>query len=143
MDEHEEYLEASRREQEEQATIPHALSARYDRRIGRVVVRLSSGLEISFSPRDAQGLETATWEQLREIEIDPPGFGLHFPALDADLYIPALLEGFFGSKRWMAGRLGATGGRSRSAAKVSAARKNGRAGGRPRKAATAAVAGGS
>jgi hypothetical protein len=135
MDEHKEYLEASRRGQEMLAAIPHALSARYDRRIGRVVVRLSTGLEISFSPRDAQGLETATWEQLREIEIDPPGFGIHFPKLDADLYLPALLEGFMGSKRWMAGRLGATGGRSRSAAKVSAARKNGRAGGRPRKAA--------
>jgi hypothetical protein len=140
MDEHEEYLEASRREQEELATIPHALSARYDRRIGRVVVGLSNGLEISFSPRDAQGLETATWEQLREIVIDPPGFGLHFPALDADLYIPALLEGFFGSKRWMAGRLGASGGRSKSLAKASAARQNGRSGGRPRKAATVVAA---
>jgi hypothetical protein len=143
MDEHEEYLEASRREQEDLATVPHALSARYDRRIGRIVVCLSNGLEISFSPRNAQGLETATWEQLREIEIYPTGSGLHFPALDADLYIPALLEGFFGSKRWMAGRLGATGGRSKSAAKVSAARKNGRAGGRPRKIATVVLAGGS
>jgi hypothetical protein len=143
MDEHEEYLEANRRGQEMLATIPHAVSARYDRRIGRIVVGLNNGLEISFSPRNAQGLETATVEQLREIEIDPPGFGLHFPALDADLYIPALLEGVFGSKRWMASRLGATGGRSRSAAKASAARKNGRAGGRPRKIATAAVAAGS
>ena len=143
MDEHREFVGANRRGQEMLDTIPHALSARYDRRIGRVVVRLSTGLEISFSPRDTQGLETATGEQLREIEIDPPGFGLHFPALDADLYIPALLEGFFGSKRWMAGRLGATGGRSRSAVKASAARKNGRSGGRPRKAATAAMAGSS
>jgi hypothetical protein len=140
MDEHKEFLEANRRGQEMLAAIPHALSARYDRRIGRIVVRLSTGLEISFSPRDAQGLETATWEQLREIEIDPPGFGLHFPALDADLYLPALLEGFLGSKRWMAGRLGATGGRSTSPAKVLAARNNGKAGGRPRKTATATAA---
>jgi hypothetical protein len=138
MDEHEEYLEANRRGQEMLATIPHAVSARYDRRIGRVVVRLSTGLEISFSPRDAQGLETATWEQLREIEIDPPGFGLHFPALDADLYIPALLEGFFGSKRWMAARLGELGGKAKSAAKARASRANGRLGGRPKKVATAA-----
>jgi hypothetical protein len=138
MDEHEEYLEANRRGQEMLATIPHAVSARYDRRIGRVVVRLSTGLEISFSPRDAQGLETATWEQLREIEIDPPGFGLHFPALDADLYIPALLEGFFGSKRWMAARLGELGGKTKSAAKAQASRANGRLGGRPKKVATAA-----
>ena len=138
MDEHEEFLEANRRGQEMLATIPHALSARYDRRISRVVVRLSTGLEISFSPRDAQGLEAATWEQLQQIEIDPPGFGLHFPALDADLYIPALLEGFFGSKRWMAARLGELGGKARSAAKARASRANGRMGGRPKKAATAA-----
>ena len=32
------------------------LSARCDRRIGRIVIRLSSGLEIAFSPHDAQGL---------------------------------------------------------------------------------------
>jgi hypothetical protein len=138
MDEHEEYLEASRREQEEQATTPHAVSARYDRRIGRVVVGLSNGLEISFSPRNAQGLETATWEQLQEIEIYPTGSGLHFPALDADLYIPALLEGVFGSKRWMAARLGELGGKTRSAAKARASRANGRMGGRPKKVATAA-----
>ena len=138
MDEHKELLDANRRGQEMLAAMPHALSARYDRRIGRVVVRLSTGLEISFSPRDAQGLETATGEQLREIEIDPPGFGLHFPALDADLYIPALWEGFFGSKRWMAARLGELGGKARSAAKARASRANGRMGGRPKKVATAA-----
>jgi len=90
-------------------------------------------LEISFSPRNAQGLETATWAQLREIEIYPTGSGLHFPALDADLYIPALLEGFFGSKTMDGRQTRRHRGRSRSAAKVSAARKNGKAGGRPRK----------
>ena len=81
MNEHEEYLEATRRGEEMRATVPYAVSARYDRRIGRVVVRLSSGLEISFSPRDAQGLETATWEQLQEIEISPTGYGIYFPEL--------------------------------------------------------------
>jgi hypothetical protein len=138
MDEHEEFLQANRRGQEMLATIPHAVSARYDRRIGRVVVGLSNRLEISFSPRNAQGLETATVEQLREIEIDPPGYGLHFPALDADLYIPALLEGVFGSKRWMAARLGELGGKARSEAKAKSSRANGRLGGRPKKVAAAA-----
>jgi hypothetical protein len=138
MDKHEEFQKANRRGQEMLAATPHAVSARYDRRIGRIVVRLSTGLEISFSPSDAEGLETATWQQLREIEIDPPGFGLHFPALDADLYIPALLEGYFGSKRWMAARLGELGGKARSDAKAQASRTNGRLGGRPKKVATAA-----
>ena len=138
MDEHTEFLEANRRAEELRLSTPHAVSARYDRRIARVVVRLSTGLEISFSPRDAQGLETATWEQLQQIEIEADGFGIHFPAVDADLYIPSLLEGFFGSKKWMAARLGEQGGKVRSAAKTKASRENGRLGGRPKRTATAA-----
>jgi len=56
-----------------QATIPRAVSARYDRRSGHVVVHLTSKLIVSFSPRDAQGLEDATATQLDEIEISPSG----------------------------------------------------------------------
>ena len=78
-----------------------AVSARYDRRIGLVVVRLSSGLEIAFSPHDAQGLEAAKAADLDPIEISPSGLGIHFPKLDADLYLPPLLEGLLGSREWM------------------------------------------
>lgn len=134
---HEEYLQATRRGEQMRATTPHAIGARYDRRIGRVVIRLSTGLDIAFSPKDAQGLETATWQQLQGIEIEAGGFGIHFPALDADLYIPSLLEGFLGSKKWIAARLGAEGGKVRSAAKANASRKNGSLGGRPKRSATA------
>jgi len=115
------------------ATFPHAVSARYDRASGRVVVELSSKLTISFSPRDAQGLEDARPSQLQAIEISPSGFGLHFPKLDADLYVPGLLEGLMGSRKWMAARLGHAGGQSRSVAKKAAARANGKLGGRPKK----------
>jgi hypothetical protein len=130
---------ANRRAEKLEASHPKAISARYDRGMEQIVIRLSSRIDVAFSPRDAQGLEGATPAQLEPIEISPSGLGIKFTKLDADLYLPALLEGFLGSKRWMAGRLGATGGRSKSAAKVSAARKNGRAGGRPRKAARATV----
>lgn len=78
-----------------------AVAVRHDRRIGRIVVRLNSGLEVAFPPHEAQGLETAKSSDLDEIEISPSGLGLHFPKLDADLYIPALLEGFNGSREWM------------------------------------------
>ncbi|KAF0101588.1 MAG: hypothetical protein FD187_1860 [bacterium] len=74
-----------------------ATSARYDRRIGRVVIALSSGLEIAFRPHDAQGLERARPGQLKAIEISSSGLGIHFPDLDANLYLPVLLEGFLGS----------------------------------------------
>ena len=112
---------------------PRADSAHYDRTSGRVVIELSSRLSISFLPRDAEGLEHARPSQLEGIEISPSGFGLHFPKLDADLYVPGLLEGFLGSKRWMASRMGQAGGRSRSRAKKAASRANGKLGGRPRK----------
>jgi len=111
----------------------HAVKARYDRRRGRVVVVLNSGVEIAFPARLAQGLAGASDECLSEIVISPAGLGLHWPKLNADLYVPALLQGMLGSKQWMARQLGAEGGRARSAAKIAAAQQNGRSGGRPRK----------
>jgi hypothetical protein len=117
--------------------VPKAIHARYDRRVSRVIVGLDNGLELGFPPRLAQGLEHATPADLAIIEISPLGDGLHWPAIDADLYVPGLLQGVFGSKSWMARHLGAAGGRARSGAKVAAARENGRKGGRPRKLASA------
>ncbi len=126
-----EFEKASAAAGEQQSRIPRAISARYDRRLRRVVVLLSSNLGIFFSPASAEGLEQATPDELSEIEISPSGYGLHFPRLDADLYLPALLEGVFGSERWMASRMGTRGGKSRSTAKTAAARLNGQKGGRP------------
>jgi hypothetical protein len=111
----------------------HAVSARYDRRSARVVVLLNTGVQLAFPAKLAEGLAGARAESLGEIEISPAGLGLHWPRLDADVYIPALLQGVFGSKSWMARELGANGGRSRTEAKVAAARENGLKGGRPRK----------
>ena len=133
MAEYDNFELANRRGKRVQASVPKAISARYDRATGRIVIHLNSRLEVSFSPHDAQGLENAKPSQLDEIEISPSGLGIHFPKLDADLYLPSLLEGFLGSRRWMAARLGRVGGRSRSAAKRAASKANGRMGGRPKK----------
>ena len=80
----------------------HAVSARYDRRTSRVVVKLNTGVQIAFPPALAEGLVGASQEDLAEIEISPAGLGLHWPRLDADVYVPALLQGVFGTKNWMA-----------------------------------------
>ncbi len=132
MEFRDDFEKATQRASVMQARIPHALAARYDRKTGRIVIHLSSRLIVSFSPGDVEGLEDAQPSQFEKIEISPSGFGIHFPALDADLYVPGLLEGFLGSKAWMASRLGRLGGRSSSAAKKSASRANGKLGGRPR-----------
>jgi hypothetical protein len=96
-------------------------------------VGLSNGLELGVPVNLAQGLAGAKPSELSEIEISLTGLGLHWPRLDADLYLPALLEGLFGTRRWMAKLMGKAGGRSSSSAKQAAARANGRLGGRPRK----------
>lgn len=111
----------------------YAVAARYDRKRSRVVVSLNTGVEVTFPPKLAEGLANATPTDLAKIEITPSGLGLHWPKLDADLYVPGLLAGALGDKRWMAAQLGASGGRARSKAKSRAARVNGRLGGRPRK----------
>ncbi len=132
MGPHDEVDRANAQAAERLATTPTVVTARYDPGSDRIVMGLSNHLEVSFPAHEVEGLETATPADLTQIEINPPGFGLHFPSLDADLYVPALLQGVFGSERWMAARLGVRGGKSRTAAKAAASRKNGKLGGRPR-----------
>ncbi len=129
----EEFEVANARGLAEKASCPSVRGARYDRRVARVVISFASGIDVSFAPKLAERLEHARPADLASIEISPSGLGLHFPALDADIYIPALLEGFFGSRKWMAAEIGKRGGASTSAAKVAASRRNGRLGGRPKK----------
>ena len=114
-------------------TEPHIEKVHYDQKLRRVIVSLSNHAWFAFRPEDAQGLEQATPAQLKVIEISPSGFGLHFPLLDAQFDITSLMQGSFGNRKWMAARLGAAGGASRSRSKIDAARANGKLGGRPRK----------
>ena len=120
---------ATERGKELRVIEPRAVAARYDRRRDRVIVDLSNGCDFAFPPRLAQGLEDATAEQLAQVEILGAGYGLHWEALDADLSIPGLLAGLFGTRAHMA-RLA---GQATSPRKVAAARANGAKGGRPRK----------
>ena len=112
---------------------PRAESAHYDAGRNRVIVKLTTGIEIAFAPRDVEGLQHASVEDLKSIEVEAFGIGIHFPTLDADLYVPALLKGVLGSKRWMAARRAATAGHVRDASKPSGADENGSRGSRRRK----------
>jgi len=107
---------------------PRAVAACYDRKSGRVIVDLANGCTFAFPPRLAEGLETATDDQLSAIEILGNGHGLHWEALDVDLSLPGLLAGIFGTRAYMARRAG----QATSPAKAAAARANGAKGGRPR-----------
>jgi hypothetical protein len=111
----------------------YAVSASYDAVQSRLVVELDSGVILLVPVHLVEGIAGASPETLRDIEVSPSGLGLHWPKLDADVYVPALLQGIFGTRRWMAAQLGASGGKASSPAKASAARSNGAKGGRPRK----------
>lgn len=121
---------ANARGREMAATLPHAARARYDRRTRRIVVDLTNGSSFAFPADLVQGLVGASPDALGDIELSGGGYGLHWPQLDADLTVPGLLAGVFGTARWMAARAG----RSTSPDKAAAARRNGAKGGRPRKA---------
>ena len=101
---------------------PHALSVTFDRDHHRVVIHLDTGLDLSFDPRSAFGLERASASELSDVEIAGAGSAIHFPRLDAFFSIPKLLEGFLGPLHW-----------SRRESRVSASRENGKLGGRPKK----------
>lgn len=121
---------ATARGRERLASEPRAVAARYDAGADVIIVDLANGATFAFPPRLAQGLSDATPAQLAEVELLGAGFGLHWETLDADFTISGLLNGVFGTARWMASRAG----RTRSPAKADAARANGAKGGRPRKA---------
>ncbi|MDB5487779.1 MAG: hypothetical protein JWQ58_1494 [Reyranella sp.] len=133
MAKRDEFERARVRGEKRKADEPYAVEVRYDKRQQRVVVQLNTGLLVIFGPEMVEGLQGAKPRDLQEIEITPSGFGLHFPRVDADVYLPGLLSGQSGSNRWIAAKLGQRGGSTRSAAKAAAARANGKLGGRPRK----------
>jgi hypothetical protein len=114
---------------------PRASSARYDTETGRVIVDLVNGCSYAFPAKLVQDLQGAGDDDLALIEVDGVGFNLRFPALDVDLFVPALVSGVFGNRDWMTRALARIAGQKKSAAKAAAARANGAKGGRPPKAA--------
>jgi len=113
---------------------PRVLSVEYrpGRGLDLLILQMSDGHRCVLPREDLQGLQHATREQVAQIEILGKGTGLHWPALDVDLYVPALLQGVYGTRQWMA-KIGRSGGTSTSKAKRRSSRLNGLKGGRPKR----------
>jgi hypothetical protein len=96
-----EYQAAARRAAEADEVEPRAKSAHYDKRSRQIIVDLRNGSRFLFPPELAQGLAGADDAALSNIHISPSGAGLSWPDLDADLSLPALMAGTFGTREWM------------------------------------------
>lgn len=123
---------ARKRAHDLKSHVPQAVAVDYARAQHLVYIHLVNGVVIGLPAAEVQGLETASADDLADVQVSPSGYGIHFPRIDVDLYLPALLEGILGSTAWMAER-GRKGGHSTSEAKKIAAQANGKLGGRPRK----------
>jgi hypothetical protein len=82
-------------------TEPRAVKAWYASDSERIFIELTNGVIMGFPYQLLQGLENGTPEQLAEVEIMPTGSTLHWESLGADLGVPQLVSGLFGSKSWM------------------------------------------
>jgi hypothetical protein len=111
---------------------PKAVAAEYRPRTDTIAVRLATGVEVVIPRRLLQGLESARPADVARVKVEDFGSALRWPRLDVDHYIPGLLEGVFGTRKWMA-EIGRKGGKVRSSSKTRSSRANGRKGGRPRK----------
>jgi len=111
-----------------------ARSARYHAARAELEITLANGASVAIPAHLIEALRDAPIAARSEVEIAGIGYGLHWPALDLDLSIPALLSGIFGTRRWLDESRARTAGRATSPAKSAAARSNGTKGGRPRKA---------
>ncbi len=112
---------------------PRAIAVRYCADDDTLALRLASGVELAIPRKLLQGLADANPSDVAKVQLEDDGTSLHWESLDVDHYVPGLIDGVFGTRKWMS-EAGKIGGASRSEAKRTAARKNGRKGGRPRKA---------
>jgi len=128
-----ERFEAARARGKARAEDPSAVvDAHYDRTADAVRLLFRGGGSMTIPRRFIPGLEGASASTLASVAVSPAGDALRWTSIDADVYVPGLVERAFG-QRLFAAAAGRRGGRRRSKAKADAARRNGAKGGRPRK----------
>lgn len=73
-----------------------ACGVSYDRRRRKVVLTLTNGCMFAFPPGLVKGLQTASDDEIAEVELIGLGSGLHWERRDVDLSVAGLMAGRFG-----------------------------------------------
>src|SRR4051794_39656314 len=81
---------------EANATEARAEAVDFDPKRREIVLRLKNGSPFSVAIGLIPGLRDASDKDLSKVEITPSSEGLHWPTLDEDLSIPALVCGNYG-----------------------------------------------
>jgi hypothetical protein len=92
---------AEKRGRSAAAMEPRARSAYFDAASGRIAVELTNGCVFAFPPALAQGLGSASPEELATVEVMPGAESIYWPCLDVGFSVPNLISGSFGTKAWM------------------------------------------
>ena len=82
-------------------TEPRAISVKYNKRTGRVIVDLNTGISFMFPAILAEELNNVSKAKLSNVKILADGFAIYWEDLDVALSVPDLLQGVFGSESWM------------------------------------------
>ncbi|MGD1936860.1 MAG: DUF2442 domain-containing protein [Cyanophyceae cyanobacterium] len=80
---------------------PRGKWVNYEPEGNEIVIGLRGGAVFWFPVEIAQGIAGAEPEVLALVELTSAGDGLRWDVLDADLSVPMLLAGRFGSREWM------------------------------------------
>ena len=68
------------------------MAARYLPARDRIEIDLASGWSIQVPRSFSARLATASLQDCEQVEIVDSGLGLHWPAIDEDWYVPAVIE---------------------------------------------------
>jgi predicted TPR repeat methyltransferase len=79
------------------------LNATYSKATDRLRLVLDDGAIYTIPRRLIQGLAGAQEKELNRIQMLGGGTGLLWPFLDVAHYVPGLLQGVYGSEKWMTG----------------------------------------
>lgn len=85
-------IAAARTRGEASLQAPRATTARYLPERDRIEIDLASGWSVQVPRTFSLRLAGASPQQCAQIEIIDSGLGLHWPALDEDWYVPAVIE---------------------------------------------------
>ncbi len=96
-----EIIEAKKAGEKAYRTEPRAVSVKYNKKTGRVIVDLITGVSFMFPASMAEELYNVSKSELSNVKVLADGFAIYWEKLDVALSVPDLLQGIFGSESWM------------------------------------------